>query len=82
MTAGRRTVRLYWRSTLELQQDRNIDPHNDGALRTVLEEMVLAKRGTLRLDLSEFRIQVHSLGGGRILARCEVDSGGLTKVIR
>jgi hypothetical protein len=82
MTAGRHTVRLYWRSTLELQQDRNIDPANDGALRAVLEELVFEKRGTLNLDLAEFRIQVHSLGGGRIKARCTVDPGGGTAITR
>lgn len=82
MAVGRHTVRLYWRSTMELQQDININPSNDQALRALLEQMVKAKRGTLQLDLSEFRIQVHSLGGGRLKARCEIDSGGMTVVRR
>jgi hypothetical protein len=82
LTAGRHTIRLYWRSTRELQQDHNIDPRSDTALRQLLEQLVKQKRGTLNLDLSEWRIDVHRLGGGRIKARCKVTRDGQTEIKR
>jgi hypothetical protein len=44
--------------------------------------MVHAKRGTLRLDLSEYSIVVHSLGGGQVKAQCSIAPNGATLVKR
>ncbi|MBM0201767.1 hypothetical protein JNW90_01575 [Micromonospora sp. STR1s_5] len=82
MNARRYTVRLYWYGTRRGQEDRNLDPRDAGALRAVLEEMVVASNGNLRTDLSKWRIVVHTLGGGRIHARCTVTPGGQTEVKR
>lgn len=82
MNARRYTVRLYWYSTRRAQEDRNLDPRDDRALRRVLEEMVESARGDLRTDLSRWRIDVHTLGGGRIHARCTVTRSGETEVTR
>jgi hypothetical protein len=42
--------------------------------------MVHAKRATLRLDLSEYSIVVHSLGGGQVKAQCTIAPNGATMV--
>lgn len=78
MAANRYTVRMYWRSSMEAQEDTNLDPRDDDMLRETLERMVQTKRGTLKLDLSEFRLVVHSLGGGQIKAECRIDPSGWT----
>lgn len=82
MTADRYTLRLYWRSTRELEEDFNLDPRDDDMLRATLERLVEKKRGTLRLDLSEWRMDVHSLGGGQVKAECKIASNGATVVKR
>jgi hypothetical protein len=82
MTAQRYTVRMYWRSKMEAQEDTNLDPRDETILRQTLERMVQAKRGTLRLDLSEYSIMVHSLGGGQVKAQCSVAPNGATLVKR
>ncbi|WP_431976110.1 hypothetical protein [Micromonospora haikouensis] len=82
MNARRYTVRLYWHGTRRSQEDRNLDPHDNATLRAVLEEMVTTAHGDLRTDLSKWRLDVHTLGGGRIHARCTVTPGGLTEVTR
>ncbi|MDQ1678052.1 MAG: hypothetical protein QOF58_6656 [Pseudonocardiales bacterium] len=82
MTAKRYTVRMYWRSSMQVQEDTNLDPRDDAILRQTLERMVQARQGTLRLDLSEYSIVVHSAGGGRVHARCGVASNGATQVRR
>jgi hypothetical protein len=75
-------LRLYWRSTLEAQEDTNLDPTDEKMLRSTLERMVEEKRGTLKLDLSEWSLAVHSPGGGRIHARLRVTPAGLNQVRR
>ena len=80
MAANRYTVRMHWRSALESQEDVNLDPRDEVILRSTLERMVLARRGTLRLDLSEFSLWVHSVGGGQVKARCTVAANGATVV--
>jgi hypothetical protein len=82
MTAKRYTVRTYWRSSMQAQEDTNLDPRDDAILRQTLEQMVQARQGTLRLDLSEYSIVVHSAGGGRIHARCGIAPNGGTLVRR
>jgi len=82
MVAKRVTVRLYKGRYKEGQEDINLDPAVDKALRAQLERMVEAKAKTLDLDLSKWRIVVHTLGGGRILARCSVSPAGETMVKR
>lgn len=80
MTANRYQVWLFWRSKLELQEDTNLDPRDEVMLRQTLERMVLAKRRTLRLDLSEYWIEVHSPNGGRVHATCKIAPNGATQV--
>jgi hypothetical protein len=46
------------------------------------ERMVEEKRGTLKLDLSEWSLAVHSPGGGRVHARLRVTPAGLNDVRR
>lgn len=82
MPAIRVTVRLYKHNYRQSQEDINLDPKSDEALRAQLERMVKAKEKTLDLDLSKYRIMVHSLGGGRVLARCRVSDAGATVVKR
>jgi hypothetical protein len=82
MTAKRYTVRMYWRSSMQAQEDTSLDPRDDAILRQTLERMVQDRHGTLRLDLSEYSIVVHTAGGGRIHARCEVAPNGATLVHR
>lgn len=82
MIARRYTVRLYWRRSMKAQQDVNLDPKSDRVLRALLEDLVAQVRGNLRCDLSEWKVVVHALGGGRIHATCTVTSDGFTKVTR
>ncbi len=82
MSAQRYTIRLHWRSRQERQCDTNIDPTDNQALRDRLESMVKAARGTLDLDLSEWSVTVHSLGGGMVRAKCRVSPSGETEVTR
>ncbi len=82
MVAKRVTVRLYKGNHRMGQEDINLDPAVDEALRGQLERMVKAKEKTLDLDLSKWRIVVHTLGGGRVLARCKVSDAGATVVKR
>jgi hypothetical protein len=39
---------------MEAQEDTNLDPRDEAILRQTLERMVQSKRGTLKLDLSEY----------------------------
>lgn len=82
MAANRVTCRLYWRRTLEATEDTNLDVNDAGFLRAKLEEMVLAKRRTLRLDLSEFSMTVSPVGKLAVLKRVVVESSGATTVSR
>lgn len=82
MAAKRYTLRLYQRSRMVRQEDANLDPRDDGILRATLERMVEAERGTLKLDLSEWSLVVHSLGGGMIRARVQVAPVGTTNIRR
>lgn len=82
MIPKRYTVRLYWRSSKVGEEEANLDPRDDGILRETLEQLVLAKQGTLRLDLSEWSIVVHNIGGGQIRARVRVTPSGATEVRR
>jgi len=49
------------------QEDANLDPKDGAMLRATLERMVEVERGSLRLDLSEWSLVVHGLGGGMIM---------------
>lgn len=82
MAAKRYTLRLYQRSRMVRQEDINLDPRDDDMLRTTLERMVEAERGSLKLDLSEWSLIVHSLGGGMIRARLCVQTSGASNVTR
>lgn len=82
VSAHRHTLRLYWRSRLQRQTDLNIDPKDDGVLRARLEAMVITERGSLNLDLGEWSLVAHSLGGGQVKARCTVSATGQTVVRR
>lgn len=82
MAAKRQTLRLYQRSRMVRQEDANLDPTDETMLRTTLEHMVGAERGSLRLDLSEWSLVVHSLGGGMIRARVRITPAGATEISR
>lgn len=82
MAAKRYTLRLYQRSRMVRQEDANLDPRDDDILRATLERMVEAERGTLRLDIAEWSLVVHNLGGGMIQARAQVTSAGMTDIHR
>lgn len=82
MAAKRVTLRLYWRKTKQAEVDTNIDLGDEKYLREKLEEMVLAKRGTLKLDLSEYSMVVHKPGGGAIQRRVLVLPSGATQIKR
>lgn len=76
-------IRLYQGGSLLLSEETNLDPRDDRMLRSTLERLVKAKRRTLRLDLSEYSIDVHSFGfGTRRVATCTVTPHGRTKVKR
>lgn len=82
MAAKRYTLRLYQRSHMVRQEDANLDPKDNAMLRSTLERMVEAERGTLKLDLSEWSLVVHSLGGGMIRARLRITESGATETRR
>jgi hypothetical protein len=82
LAAKRYTLRLYWRKSLQLQEDTNLDVKDEKFLRETLERMVMAKRGTLKLDLSEYSMVVHNPGGGMIQRRVKVLPSGATEIKR
>jgi len=82
MAAKRYTLRLYQRSRMVRQEDANLDPKDGAMLRATLERMVEVERGSLRLDLSEWSLVVHGLGGGMIWARVRVAPSGATDLVR
>ena len=82
MNAQRYTLRLYQRSSMVREEDTNLDVRDDAFLRQTLERMVLAKWGTLKLDLSEYSMDVHNAGGGQVQARVKVLPSGETDVRR
>jgi hypothetical protein len=82
MAAKPVTLRLYWRRTFELQQDTHLDVNDETYLRKKLEEMVLAKRRTLKLDLSEFSMHVLKPGRAKVERRVLVLPSGATLVKR
>jgi hypothetical protein len=82
VTANRWLLRLYQLGDLLLEREENLDPADTAVLREHLERLVKAKTGTLRVDLSQYRMQVHRLRGGSWVARVTVDASGRTKVQR
>jgi hypothetical protein len=81
--ADRYEIRLYQGGSLLLSEETNLDASDDRMLRSTLERLVKQKRRTLRLDLSDYRIDVHSFGfGTRRVATCTVTRAGRTKVRR
>jgi hypothetical protein len=64
------------------QEDANLDPRDDAMLRATLECMVEEERSSLRLDLSEWSLVVHNLGGGMVQARLGVTGAGASTVKR
>ena len=83
MTAGRWSVQLYQRgSRVGDRIDMNIDLDDDRRLREVLEELVVKARGSLKLDLSQWRMEVQTAGGGMVRRFVSVDSAGRTVVKR
>lgn len=85
MTARRQLVYLYERPSYSEVRvvETNLDHKDDAMLREVLEAQVMAYKGTLRLDLSRYWIQVRDLGPSTIrVYRAEVDASGRTRVKR
>lgn len=60
MTAGRWLVTLHpdYSERVLSERETNVDPDDTERLRELLEDMVKQHRGTLRLDLSQYRIRV------------------------
>lgn len=83
--ADRYDVQLY-RNNVHLtrhDQQTNLDPRDDSALREWLEKLVKAEKNTLNLDLSKYwELRVRLPGRPRIVARCRVDGSGRTVVKR
>jgi hypothetical protein len=82
MTARRYTLRLHQTGRWRAEQNLNLDPADDGRLRAVLESWVEKRAGTLQLDLSEWSMRVHTLGGGRVVATVTIQPNGATAVKR
>lgn len=84
MAANRYLLRLHNGVGLrpDLEVEANIDPTDDDALREKLEELVEARQGSLRLDLSRWLLRVHRAGGGMVVVTVTVDSAGRTVVNR
>lgn len=83
MSAGRWSVQLYQRgSRVGDRTDMNVDLDDDGRLREILEELVVKARGSLKLDLSQFRMEVQTAGGGMVRRAVSIDSAGRTMVKR
>lgn len=80
MTALRYLVRLYTGQRKLSEKLTNFNIKDDAVLRGLLEEMVEASEGTLKLDLSRFRLVIHRPGPGRVLARVRVEKSGKTTV--
>jgi hypothetical protein len=81
MAANRVTLRLYQRMSKIAEQETNLDVNDEKFLRETLERMVLEKRGTLKLNLSDFKMIVHRPGGS-ILRKVQVLPSGATQVKR
>lgn len=82
MAANRYTLRLHRGPRMRAEVETNLDPSDDAVLRAKLEELVKAKAGTLRLDLSRWLLRVHRVGGGMVVATVKVDRHGRTVVER
>lgn len=80
--AKRYTLRLYRHGMLQAERQENFDHRDDRRLRELLEALVKAKRGTLNLDLSQWRMEVWDVTGGPRYARVSVDESGRTVVKR
>jgi hypothetical protein len=80
MAAKRYTLELYWRRSLQLQEDTNLDIKDERFLRETLERLVIAKRGTLKLDLSEYSMSGRNPGPGMIRRRVKVLPSGATQI--
>lgn len=83
MTASRWLVTLHPSySERELAaRETNIDPDDAVHLRELLEDMVQQYRGTLRLDLSQYRIRIRRAGSS-VWGWCGVGRSGRTEVRR
>lgn len=85
MPAHRFRVQLYRHGAHRSRHEQltNLDPADDGILRSWLERLVQADRGTLRLDLADgWELRVRIPAGVRVVARVTVDRSGRTVVKR
>ena len=83
MTAERHLLRLTERGVYKGPfVETNCDPADDDRCRELLEERVMAVRGTLRLDLSHFTLEICPPSGGRVIRFVSVDKSGRTTFTR
>jgi hypothetical protein len=85
LPANRYRIELYRNGVHRRRHDQltNLDPADDSVLRSWLEQLVEAERGTLKLDLADgYELRVRIPDGVRVVARCTVDKSGRTVVRR
>lgn len=79
MTADRYLLRLTERGVYKGPfVETNLDPNDADRCRELLEERVKDVRGTLRLDLSHFTLEICPTSGNRVIRFVSVDRAGRT----
>jgi hypothetical protein len=79
VTADRYTIKVYRNGRRQGDPvDLNLDPTDDARCREVLEDLVKQRAGTLKLDLSQWSMDVHRLGGGMVRRTVSIDPSGRT----
>lgn len=79
MTAGRFTLKLYRNGSRQGDPvDLNFDVDDEERCREVLEQLVKNRARHLDLDLSQWSVDVHRLGGGQVRRTISIDSSGRT----
>lgn len=79
MTADRYLLRLLERGVYKGPfVETNCDPKDDARCRELLEERVKAVRGTLKLDLSHWTLEICPTSGNRVIRFVSVDKSGRT----
>lgn len=78
MAAERYKVQLLDGGSRLTELETNVDPRDYEAVRALLERLVKEKRGTLRLDLSRYRLQIAIPYGRPVYV--SVNGGGETTI--
>ena len=79
MTADRYTIKIYRNGRKQGDpMDMNFDPTDDQRCREVLEDLVKQRAGSLKLDLSQWSLEICRLGGGQVRRTVSIDPSGRT----